>query len=220
MDNMTDELLESPSQSVQEPAAAIFSETLEIITGAPVPKKRGRKPKSALPPAPPPPPPLPPVEVPKPRKRRTVVRMSRDDRAFSAAVASTEKDRAKCIDELSKIMEMWDVKQARLKALDWKISTLRGTSDKSAIAGMRLQEYPQPQAPGYPIPPQYPQPPAYPYPSAPAYIPPGMRTPSLPIVPGVPQPGGGAEGIVDDTDNEDPDKFLKVGGVIGGGGFV
>lgn len=209
---MTEENTEQPiptQEAVQEPAAPT-----EIPSEKPAPKKRGRKPKVDAAPAPT-------VEVPKTRRRRNVVRMSRDERAFGAAVSAAEKERGKCIDELSKIMEQWDVKQARLKALDWKISALKGNTSTSAIAGMQLQSYNQPQAPG-PIS-NYPhyyaqssQPPAYPNPSASAYMPPGMRTPAPPVVPGA---GGGAEGVVDD-DNDDPDKFLKGSGLVGGGGFV
>lgn len=206
---MTEENIEQPipvQESIPEPVAPT-----EVTVEKPAPKKRGRKPKVVAPPAPP-------VEAPKPRRRRNVVRMSRDERAFGAAVSSAEKERAKCIEELSRIMEQWDVKQARLKSLDWKISALKGNTDKSAIAGMQLQSYNQPQAPGYPIPPQYPQPPAYPNPSAPSYMPPGMRTPALPVVPGA---GGGAVDTGQELAvNDDEDQFLKGnGGVIGGSGW-
>jgi hypothetical protein len=159
------------------------------------PKKRGRKPKSALPPPPP-------VEAPKLLRRRRAPRISKGDRAFAAALSSAEKDRAKCIEELSKIMEQWDVKQARLKSLDWKISVLKGNTSTSAMAGMQLQSYAS-------TPTNYPYPPSA---AATPFIPPSMRTPTIAVAP---QAGGGAMDVGFEQEEEDPDKFLKVGGVIG-----
>lgn len=192
---------------VQEVPAAAETAPTNTPPAAPEKKKRGRKPKIAL---------LPPVpaEAPKPtRKRRTVVRVSKGDRAFSAALASAEKDRGKCIEELSKIMEAWDVKQARLKSLDWKISALKGNTSTSAIAGMQLQSYAQQP---------HPQMPAtfgnYPAPQMPTtFVPPSMRTPAIPAIP---QAGGGAvDGIVESQVSDEEDQFLK-GGIVGERGWV
>lgn len=176
----------------------------------PAPKKRGRKPKA--PPAPLPPP----VEAAKPRtKRRNNARGSATDRAFQSAIAKVELERAKTIDELSKIMEQWDVKQARLKALDWKISTLKGTTQTSSIAGMQLSPYGQsPQhQPAYPGMNYPPMPSAYPPQGQPTYIPPAMRQPAIPVDP---RAMGGSEGIVDDGQNDQEDQFLTNTGVVGG----
>lgn len=200
MTDMSDELVDQTP--VQEAPVAAESAPTEVPPAAvPEKKKRGRKPKIAL---------LPPTaEAPKPtRKRRVVQRISKGDRAFSAALASAEKDRGKCIEELSKIMEAWDVKQARLKSLDWKISALKGNTSTSAIAGMQLQSYAQPP---------HPQMPAtfgnYPVPQMPTtFVPPSMRTPAMPAVP---QAGGGAiEGIVESQATEE-DQFLTGSGVRG-----
>jgi hypothetical protein len=202
---MTDEIVvqTQPVEPVQETPV----ETPEVSPIAPTGKKRGRKPKSAPPP---------PIEAPKPvKKRRNAPRISKGDRAFQSAIASTEKERAKCIEELSKIMEQWDVKQARLKSLDWKISNLKGTTSTSAIAGMQLQGYTQ--QPQYPAGINYPpMPPAYPSPAS-TYIPPAMRTPQVPIEP---RANGGAEGIIDDgTQIDEEDQFLTNTGAIGGRGW-
>lgn len=198
------------SETVQE-ATPTFQSALDIVMKdqpAPEKKKRGRKPKVVAPPPPPPP-----VEAPKTRKRR-VAPLNKTERAFSVAIAATEKERSKCIDELSKIMEQWDVKQARLKSLDWKISNLKGTTSTSSIAGMQLQSYAQPPA-QYPPNVNYPPPPAYQ--QATNFVPPSMRTPSLPVVP---QASGGAIDTGMEQDIEDPDMFLKgAGGVIGGKGW-
>lgn len=204
---MTDENVIEQAPVEEVSAAAVEAAPTEVASAAPVPekKKRGRKPKVPVAP------PAPVVEAPRlVRKRRNGTRISSTERAIGAALAVTEKERTKCIDELSKIMEMWDVKQARLKSLDWKISNLKGTTSTSSIAGMQLQSYAQPsQAVGYPMP-QYPQ---QAYPPAPtAFIPPSMRTPAIPAVP---QAGGGAVGGGFETEQEDPDQFLKVGGVVG-----
>lgn len=206
---MTD-MSETPVEQtpIEVPVTAESAPTEVLTAAAPEKKRRGRKPKVAL--APPAPVPVL-IETHKPRKRRTQAWANKTDRAFSAALAATEKERAKCIDELSKIMEMWDVKQARLKSLDWKISNLKGTTAMSAIAGMQLQSYAQPPHPQMPA--TYGN---YPAP-LPNYTPPSMRQPTLPIEP---RASGGAEGIVDDGQNEDPDQFLRVGGVVGDGKWL
>jgi hypothetical protein len=199
---MTDEIVveTQPVEPVQETPV----ETPEASPVAPTGKKRGRKPKSALPP---------PIEAPKPvKKRRNAPRISKGDRAFQSAIASTDKERAKCIEELSKIMEQWDVKQARLKSLDWKISTLKGTTQTSSIAGMQLSPYGVNNVPAgsYGM---FPQPPAYPSPQT-TFMPPSMRTPALPVVP---QANGGAiDGIIDTQVDQEEDQFLKGSGVMGG----
>lgn len=205
MADMSEENVEQAP--VQESPVEVLESAPTPVTAAPEKKKRGRKPKIAL---------LPPVpaEAPKPtRKRRSAPRISKGDRAFSAALASAEKDRGKCIEELSKIMEAWDVKQARLKSLDWKISALKGNTSTSAIAGMHLQSYAQPP---------HPQMPAifgnYPSPQMPTtFVPPSMRTPAIPAVP---QAGGGAvDGIVESQVSDEEDQFLK-GGIVGERGWV
>lgn len=207
MSDMTEELTEVPEpvqESVQEPAAA---------TEAPKPagKKRGRKPKSATPPLPPPPP----VEVHKPRKRRTasiaVAKMSKGERAIAAAVSAAQIERVKCIAECAKVMQMQGARESTLKSVDWQIAMLTG----APIPGNGNTQAPASNYPHYYA--QTPQPPAYPAPSAPAYMPPGMRTPTLPVVP---QAMGGAIDTGLGEDNDDPDQFLKVGGIVGGGGFV
>jgi hypothetical protein len=204
---MTDEIVVE-TQPV-EPAQEVPSEpvAVESTPTAPTGKKRGRKPKSALPP---------PIEAPKPvKKRRNAPRISKGDRAFQSAIASTDKERAKCIEELSKIMEQWDVKQARLKSLDWKISTLKGTTQTSSIAGMQLSPYGQ--QPSFVQNSPYGMPPAYP-PQATNFMPPSMRTPTLPVVP---QANGGAiAGIVETPVEEGEDQFLSGAGVMGGKGWV
>jgi hypothetical protein len=199
---MTDEIVveTQPVGPVQETPV----ETPEASPVAPTGKKRGRKPKSALPP---------PIEAPKPvKKRRNAPRISKGDRAFQSAIASTDKERAKCIEELSKIMEQWDVKQARLKSLDWKISTLKGTTQTSSITGMQLSPYGQ-QPSHVQNSPYVMFPPAYP-PQATNFMPPSMRTPALPVVP---QANGGAiDGIIDTQVDQEEDQFLKGSGVMGG----
>lgn len=189
---------------VEVPVTAESAPTEVAIAAAPEKKKRGRKPKSALPPPPPTP-----VAVPKaPRKHRSPKRPWENP-----AIASAEKERGKCIEELSRIMEQWDVKQARLKSLDWKISALKGNTSTSAIAGMQLQSYAQPP---------HPQMPAifgnYPSPQMPTtFVPPSMRTPAIPAVP---QAGGGAvDGIVESQVSDEEDQFLK-GGIVGERGWV
>lgn len=212
LEEQTPPQLEAVQETPLEPVNVPL--TAAPATATPEKKKRGRKPKA------PPAPPAPPVEAAKSRKRRNNARGSASDRAFQSAIAKVEMERAKTIDELSKVMEQWDVKQARLKALDWKISTLKGTTQTSSIAGMQLSPYGQMQ--GQPAYIQnggpangfmnYPPMPAA-YPTQPTYVPPAMRQPAIPIDP---RATGGAEGIVDDATDDDPDKFLRgAGGVIG-----
>lgn len=215
---MTDEnVAQEPvaTEPVQE-ALPDMKSALDILTAPtvkPAGKKRGPKPKT--PPAPLPPPE--PIKAVRKRKRGGTVRLSATDRAFQSAITSTENDRAKCIEEMSKIMEMWDVKQARLKALDWKLSTLRGTTQTSAIAGMQLSPYGAPQQ-QYPPNINYPPMPAAYLPTGqPGYVPPAMRQPAVPVDP---RASGGSEGIIDDGQNGEEDQFLTGGGVIGSGKWV
>lgn len=198
MSDMTEELIET-SEPAQEVVAA------EAPTAdKPAPKKRGRKPKSATPP------PVP-VEAPKPvKKRRPVaVKLSKADKMLASMLESAEIDRIKTVDEMAKLMEHSGVKQARLDAIKWKVSALKGENPQQQL---------QPSAPypNYPMPPQFPQPPAYPS-AGTQYMPPGMRTPALPQVP---MAQGGAVDAGLEPEGDDPDKYLKVGGVVGGGGFV
>src|SRR5271168_2828223 len=122
---MTEENL-ALAEPLQETPAAVESAPTVVSTDKPAPKKRGRKPKSALPP----PAPVP-VEAPKPRKRRisaVKVKVSKGERAIAAAVSAAQVDRVKCIDELTKVMQMQYSKEGVLKALDWKIGMLTGSS--------------------------------------------------------------------------------------------
>lgn len=197
MPDETTETSELVQESIPEPVAVT-----EVPPAKPEPKKRGRKPKVPSPPTPVPTP----VVAHKPKKRRTPeARLSKGERAVAAAISAAQVDRVKCIEELSKVMQMKYAKDGVLQTLDWKIGMLTGAPASAPV-----------QAPGYPIPPQYPQPPAYPTPAH-AFVPPSMRTPALP---NVPQASGGAiEGIVD-PEPEGEDQFLSGGGVMGGKGWV
>lgn len=173
------------------------------FTAAPEKKKRGRKPKV---PVPPPAPVIVAATAPKPRKRRIPeVHATKGERAIAAAISAAQVDRVKCIAKCAKVMQLQSAEKGVLESIDWQIAMLKGTP------------LPNPtQGPGY-LQPQFPLPPAYPAP-LPNYTPPSMRQSALPIDP---RANGGAEGIVDDTENDDPDKFLKgSGGVVGGGQWL
>jgi hypothetical protein len=208
---MSDEVIATEPEATQEVIPEVLAAAPETGTPAPEKKKRGRRPKVVAAPAPAPEP------VKATRKRRVpVARLSAGDRALNAALANAEKERIKAIEEVAKMMELTQAKQARHDSINWKIAALKREAPmNTSFPHTPQMPYPQ-QAPGYPLPPQYPQPPAYPVAGAPTYIPPAMRQPALPVEP---RANGGAEGIVDDTENDDPDKFLTATGAVGGRGW-
>lgn len=201
---MTD-MSETPTQEtpVEVPVTAESAPTeVAAVAATPEKKKRGRKPKVPVPPTAP----IVAAAPPKPRKRRTPeVRATKGERAIAAAISAAQVDRVKCIAKCAKVMQLQFAEKGVLESIDWQIAMLSGnpTNPTPGPGYSTLQV-------GSVIPP-------YPYPTATPYTPPSMRQPTLPIEP---RANGGAEGIVDDADNDDPDQFLKGSGTLGGGGFV